>query len=89
MVYALWVDLPAPTPRVPEPSQTFVKITHDKYVPPREIFPIDNWLNTYAEIKWMVHVFCPSDPDCHKAADHATREVLESEYSLELTDDAT
>jgi len=79
--YDIWIDLPD-APSFKEPSQTVIKITEKDRDTLDNIFPIDNWLITYAENKWKGHVFCP--PQYRNEVYNACKKIFKDELGIEF-----
>jgi len=84
--YDVWIDLPSP-PSFREPSNTVIKITEDDRRTLDKIFPISNWLTTYAENKWKGHVFCP--PEYRDEVNKASIKIFKDELGIEFNESAT
>ena len=92
--YDVWIDIPN-APSFREPSNTLIRINKEDIRTLDKIFPIDQWLNSYAENKWKAHVFCP--PQYRKKIEKVVRDVFKerkelgiefNKYATIISDDA-
>jgi uncharacterized protein len=85
----LWLDIPR-TPAVSrDVMRCYVDSGEAQPLELRKLFPIDAWLQSYAENKWTGHVFgYPNDEYLH-ALNKAAVEVLEQRFQLRFSPRAT
>lgn len=79
--YDVWLDIPK-TSSMREVSQYWIKIMKDNYQKFNELFPIDDWLNTYQQIQYKAHIFCPPIDKIRKKVAKEAKKLLEDEIGL-------
>lgn len=81
--YDIWLDIPK-TSSNREVSQYSIKIMKDNYEKLNRLFPIDDWLNTYQQIQYKAHVFCPPIDSIRKKVAEQAKKILIDEFGMEL-----
>ena len=80
----LWLDIP----KTPAASKDIMRCYVDsggELILLRDLFPIDAWLEAYAENKWTAHVFGHPDEGHLAIVNRAAIGVLENRFNLKFS----
>ena len=85
--HLVWLDVPKP-PKVGEAASMWISVQgEDEPIELREVMPIQQWVEIYANTRYTAHVFCP--PEHRIAVNKASIEILGTDLGLSFLPSAT
>ncbi len=83
-VHDVWLDIPDTPKPSKDISRCYVDMGGRKPARLRDLFPIDSWLQSYADNKWTAHVFGNPDHTHLIALNKAAISVLQGRFQFTL-----